>query len=152
MSNLLGLNNSTNQIMLQNDNSSPFWEIKILLVETNPSVIRMVEKVLEDSSVLHFLRRIDTIHDLNFELKYNKPNLVLSGRTMEGFSAKNVLEQVEMYTPSLPVLVLAPDFNAEMNIQLVNQGAYDIIYHSEIKRLPNEVSFLYKAGLKNRAS
>ena len=139
------------QSMLQMENSSPFWEIKILLVETNPSVIRMVEKVLEETSSTHFLRRIDNIHDLNFELRYNKPNVVLTGRTMEGFDASTVLMQKGLFAPEMPVIVLAPDFNAPFNITLVNQGAYDIIYHNEIRRLPKEISFLYHTGLQQIA-
>ncbi|OYU97558.1 MAG: hypothetical protein CFE21_04495 [Bacteroidetes bacterium B1(2017)] len=141
----------TNQPLLQTETMSPFWEIKVLLVETNSSVIRMVEKIMEDSSVLHFLRRIDNVHDLNFELKYNKPNVIISGRTMEGFDAISVLDQTHLYAPNMPVIVLAPDFNAPLNISLVNHGAYDIIYHTEIKRLANEVAFLYKAGLQKMA-
>jgi DNA-binding NtrC family response regulator len=135
------------QEMLQLGNTSPFWEIKILLVETNLSTLRMVEKVLEGTSILHFMRRIDTIQDLGFELKYNKPDLVLTGRTMEGFDGLAVLDQVDLFAPGMPVLVLASDFNADLNIQLVNRGAYDIIYHSELKRLPKEVSFIYQKAL-----
>jgi hypothetical protein len=63
--------NYNKQPLLQIDNMSPFWEIKVLLVETNLSVIRMVDKVLEETSAVHFLRRIDNVHDLNFELRYN---------------------------------------------------------------------------------
>lgn len=139
------------QPLLQIDNMSPFWEIKVLLVETNSTVIRMVEKVMEESNVLHFLRRIDNLHDLNFELKYNKPDVIISGRTMEEFCASLVLEQKNLYAPTLPVIVLAPDFNASTNIRLVNEGAYDIIYHTEIKRLPKEISFLYQNALMNIA-
>ena len=137
------------QPLLQIDNMSPFWEIKVLLVETNLSVIRMVEKVLEETSAVHFLRRIDNVHDLNFELRYNKPNVVVCGRTMNDFDALTVLDQVNLYTPNLPVLVMAPDFNAPLNIQLVNSGAYDILYHSEIRRLPKELTFLYKSWLQH---
>jgi hypothetical protein len=46
---------------------------------------------------------------------------------------------------------MAPDFNAPLNIKLENQGAYDILYHSEIRRLPKELKFLYKAGLQQSA-
>lgn len=127
----------------QTENFNPFWEIKVLLVETNASVIRMVEKVLEETTVYHFLRRIDSMHDLNFELKYNKPDLIISGRTMELFSAVEVLESVNVYLPKIPVIIIAPDYNSPININLVKKGAYDIIYHEEIRRLPKEVSFIY---------
>lgn len=142
---------NTLQPLLQFENMSPFWEIKILLVETNASVIRMVEKVIEETQALHFLRRIDNIHDLNFELKYNKPDVILTGRNMETFDAHAVLELKTLYGPAIPVIVLAPDFNASQNIQLVNEGVYDIIYHTEIKRLPKEVNFLYQNAIRNIA-
>lgn len=139
------------QPLLQNESFSPFWEIKVLLVETNFAVIRMVEKVLEQTTVTHFLRRIDNIHDLNFELRYNKPDVIICGRTMGEFNSFDVLTQKNLYAPSMPVLVLAPDFNAPMNIRLVNEGAYDIVYHNEIKRLPKEISFLYKNAMQDIA-
>ncbi len=121
---------------------SPFWEIKVLLVETNPTAIRLVEKIMETSPVFYFMRRIDNVHDLNFELKYNKPDLIISGRTMNGFDGIQVLDMVHMYSSDIPVLILAPDFNLNSNADYVNHGAYDIIYHSELKRLPNEVAYI----------
>ncbi len=127
---------------LQNGVLSPFWEIKIVLVETNGSVIRMVEKILENTKVLHFLRRIDNPHDLHFELVYNKPDLILTGRTMENFSGMDVLNLTKLHAASLPVIVLAPDYNEEANLELIDNGAYDIIFHQELKRLPNEVAFM----------
>ncbi len=139
------------QPMLQTESFSPFWEIKVLLVETSPVVIRMVEKILEETTVVHFLRRIDNLHDLNFELRYNKPDVVITGRTMNTFGASDVLTQKNLYAPNMPVLVLAPDFNPIMNIKLVNEGAYDIVYHNEIKRLPKEISFLYQNTLHETA-
>lgn len=140
------------QQVLQNENYSPFWEIKILLVETNGSTVRMVEKVLENTRVLHFLRRIDNVQDLRFELVYNKPDLILTGRTMDKFNASEVLSLTQIYAPSMPVIVLAPDYNEHINIELIEQGAYDIIFHQEIKRLPNEVVFLSEEFKRRRSA
>lgn len=141
----------SSQLALQSENGSPFWEIKVLLVETNDTVIRLVEKVFEDTSTAYFLRRIDNINDLNFELRYNKPNVIVSGRNMETFKGIDVLNQVQLLAPAIPVLMLVTDFNASENIALVNQGAYDIIYHSEVNRLPKEVNFLFQAGVLRQA-
>jgi DNA-binding NtrC family response regulator len=143
-------NISEQQSRLQNGILSPFWEIKIVLVETNGSVIRMVEKILENTKVMHFLRRIDNPHDLQFELAYNKPNLILSGRTMENFSAIDVLDLTKLHDPQLPVIVLAPDYNQQDSYNLIDHGAYDIIYHQEIKRLPNEVAFMSESYKKKK--
>lgn len=129
---------------------SPFWEIKVLLVETNASVIRLVEKIMESSPVFYFMRRIDNVHDLNFELKYNKPDLIISGRSMNGFDGIQVLDMVHLYSNDIPVLVLAPDFNISNNADYVNHGAYDIIYHSELKGLPNEVAYICEQKAQQR--
>ncbi len=119
-----------------------FWEIKVLLVETNPTIIKMVEKIMKLSPVFYFLRRIENVHDLNYELKYNKPDLIISGLTMDNFDAGKVLELVNLFAEKIPVMVLAPEYNIATNYKLAMQGAYDIFYHSEIKRLPNEIAFL----------
>lgn len=134
---------SSIQPLLQNENFSPFWEIKILLVEGNPVVSRLVEKVMEKAPIRHFMRRINHLDDLQFELRYNRPDVVITGRTMTDFSALSVLEQVSLYTPGLPVLVLAPDYQPAQSLALAQCGAYDIVYHNEIKRLPLELGFLY---------
>ena len=130
---------------------SSFWEIKVLLVETNDSLIRVVEKIMESSPIFYFLRRIDNVHDLNFELKYNKPDLIISGRTMTGFDGSEVLDLVQMYSKDIPVLILAPDYNMQTGSEFVTHGAYDIIYHSELKRLPNEVAYLCEQKGINRS-
>lgn len=139
------------QLILQSEKGSPFWEIKILLVETNCPVIRLVEKVFENSEGSYFLRRIKNLPDLSFELKYNKPDIVISGRSMDGFKGLDVLNQVQLLSPEIPVLMLVTDFNAKANIELVNHGAYDIVYHSELNRLVKEVNFLFKSKLSMQA-
>ncbi len=130
---------------------SSFWEIKVLLVETNPSVIRLVEKMMESSPVFYFLRHIDNVHDLHFELKYNQPDLIISGRTMHGFDGIQVLDLVQLYASRVPVFILAPDLNIDSNVDYITHGAYDIIYHNEIKRLPNEVAYLCEQRGYNRS-
>jgi DNA-binding NtrC family response regulator len=139
------------QIPLQSENGSPFWEIKVLLVETNCAIIRTVEKVFEKNASSYFLRRIQNKDDLTFELMYNKPDVIISGRNMGDFTGEEVLSLVDLHSPNLPVLMLVTDFNAKANISLVNKGAYDIIYHNEIARLPLEVNFLFQAGVLKQA-
>jgi DNA-binding NtrC family response regulator len=142
----------TQQLALQSENSSPFWEIKILLVETSRSVIRLVEKVFEETTTGYFLHKIDNIHDLNFELEYKKPDVIISGRNMHVFRGTDVLNKVQLLAPEIPVIILVTDFNAIENTALVNQGAYDIIYHSELNRLPKEVNFLFQSSVLQQVS
>jgi DNA-binding NtrC family response regulator len=142
----------TQQLALQSENGSPFWEIKILLVETSRSVIRLVEKVFEETTTGYHLHRIDNIHDLNFELEYKKPDVIISGRNMHVFRGTDVLNKVQLLAPEIPVIILVTDFNAIENTALVNQGAYDIIYHSELNRLPKEVNFLFQSSVLQQVS
>jgi DNA-binding NtrC family response regulator len=55
---------------------------------------------------------------------------------MHVFRGTDVLNKVQLLAPEIPVIILVTDFNAIENTDLVNQGAYDIIYHSELNRLP----------------
>lgn len=142
----------TQQLALQIENGSPFWEIKILLVETSRSVIRLVEKVFEETTTGYFLHKIDNIHDLNFELEHKKPDVIISGRNMHVFKGTDVLNKVQLLAPEIPVIILVTDFNAIENTALVNQGAYDIIYHSELIRLPKEVNFLFQSAVLQQVS
>jgi DNA-binding NtrC family response regulator len=107
---------------------------------------------LENTKVLHFLRRIDNPPDLHFELIYNKPDLILTGRTMDDFSALDVLNLTKARAADLPVIVLAPDYDEDTNFELIDNGAYDILFHQEIKRLPNEVAFISEAYRMRRTA
>jgi DNA polymerase sigma len=46
--------------------------------------------------------------------------------------------------------VLATDYNEQLNFELIENGAYDIIFHSEIKRLPHEIAFLSEEFKKRK--
>jgi DNA-binding NtrC family response regulator len=139
------------QLKLQSENNSPFWEINVLLVETNFLTIRLIEKVFENTKTSYYFTKIYTISDLNYELKYNKPDVIISGRKMDNFLGIDVLNQVNLLAPSIPVLLFVTDFNAKENTELVNLGAYDIIYHSEIFRLPKEVNFIFQSSALSQA-
>lgn len=139
------------QLTLQSENNSPFWEIKVLLVETNFLTIRLIEKVFENTNTSYFITKINNISDLNYELKYNRPDVIISGRKMHHFMGVDVMNQVNLLAPDIPVLLFVTDFNEKENFELVNMGVYDIVYHSEIFRLPKEVNFLFQSILLNKA-
>ena len=42
--------------------------------------------------------------------------------------------------------------SAGVNFELIDNGAYDIIFHQEIKRLPNEVTFLSEAYKRRKSA
>jgi hypothetical protein len=71
---------------------------------------------------------------------------------MHVFRGTDVLNKVQLLAPEIPVIILVTDFNAIENTALVNQGAYDIIYHSELKRLPKEVNFLFQSSVLQQVS
>lgn len=119
-----------------------FWEIRILLVETNESVIRLVEKSLSESRLKHFLRWVRTPQDLEFELKFNTPDLIICGRNMGLFSATEVLALNEKYQNRAPCIVITTERNIEHDTHLALNGVYEIFTQSEIKYMIKEIGFL----------
>lgn len=119
-----------------------FWEIRILLVETNESVIRLVEKSLSESRLKHFLRWVRTPQDLEFELKFNTPDLIICGRNMGLFSATEVLALNEKYQNRAPCIVITTERNIEHDTYLAINGVYEIFTQSEIKYMIKEIGFL----------
>ncbi|MFY8021810.1 MAG: hypothetical protein ACOVP1_11450 [Bacteroidia bacterium] len=119
-----------------------FWEIRILLVETNESVIRIVEKTLSESRLKHFLRWVRTPQDLEFELQFNPPDLILSGRNMGLFSAIEVLALNEKYQNKAPCIVITTERNMEFDTHLALNGVYEIFTQFEIKQMIKEIGFL----------
>lgn len=119
-----------------------FWEIRILLVETNESVIRLVEKAMSESRLKHFLRWVRTPQDLEFELQFNPPDLIISGRNMGLFSAMEVLRLNEQYGNKAPCIVITTDRSLELDTDLALRGVYEIFTQAEIKQMVKEIGFL----------
>jgi DNA-binding NtrC family response regulator len=126
-----------------------FWEIRILLVETNESVIRLVEKTLSESRLKHFLRWVRTPQDLEFELQFNVPDLILSGRNMGLFSAIEVLILNDKHGNKAPCIIITSDRDIEQDIELALHGVYEIFTLEEIKLMVKEIGFL-KEQLQNQ--
>ncbi len=119
-----------------------FWEIRILLVETNESVIRLVEKTLSESRLKHFLRWVRTPQDLEFELQFNATDLILSGRNMGLFSAIEVLILNDKHGNKAPCIIITSDRDIEQDTELALHGVYEIFTIEEIKLMVKEIGFL----------
>lgn len=120
----------------------PFWETRILLVETNETTIRLIEKTLSESRIPHFLRWVRNQKDLEFELRFNQPDILITGRNMQGFDAMDIVREVKKANLSITTLVIAGDRNQEKDIPLALAGVYEIFPINELKYLVKEIGFL----------
>lgn len=120
----------------------PFWEIRILLVETNETTIRLIEKTLAESRMSHFLRWVRNPQDLAFELRFNKPDILITGRNMHNFDALDVIHEIENQNLAINTLVIVPDRNQEKDIPLALAGVYEIFPITELKSLVKEIGFI----------
>ncbi|GAB1449082.1 MAG: hypothetical protein L6Q78_09525 [Bacteroidia bacterium] len=120
----------------------PFWETRILLVETNETTIRLIEKTLSESRIPHFLRWVRNQKDLEFELRFNQPDILITGRNMQGFDAMDIIREVKKANLSITTLVIAGDRNQEKDIPLALAGVYEIFPINELKYLVKEIGFL----------
>lgn len=120
----------------------PFWETRILLVDTNETTIRLIEKTLSESRIPHFLRWVRNQKDLEFELRFNQPDILITGRNMHGFDAMDIIREVKKANLSITTLVIAGDRNQEKDIPLALAGAYEIFPINELKYLVKEIGFL----------
>lgn len=120
----------------------PFWETRILLVETNETTIRLIEKTLSESRIPHFLRWVRNQKDLEFELRFNQPDILISGRKMQGFDAMDIIHELKKANLSITTLVISGDRNQEKDIPLALAGVYEIFPINELKYLVKEIGFL----------
>lgn len=120
----------------------PFWETRILLVGTNETTIRLIEKTLSESRIPHFLRWVRNQKDLEFELRFNQPDILITGRNMQGFDAMDIIREVKKANLSITTLVIAGDRNQEKDIPLALAGVYEIFPINELKYLVKEIGFL----------
>jgi DNA-binding NtrC family response regulator len=119
-----------------------FWEIRILLAESNEQRIRNIEQAFSKSRLKHFLRWVRTKEDLDFELRFNPPDMLLCGRHLKQTNALEIMRMMDAYQLNIPCIVVCKARQPEMDTQLALAGVYEIFEETELAHVIKEIGFI----------
>lgn len=125
-----------------------FWEIRILLAESNEQRIRNIEQAFSKSRLKHFLRWVRTKEDIDFELRFNPPDLLLCGRYLNQTNATEMMRMLEEYQLTIPCIVVCKQREPVMDTQLAIAGVYEIFEDSELPLVIREIGFIQEQLLE----
>ncbi len=106
-----------------------FSRARILIVDDEPSNVRLLERILEMHGAIGFRSAMDARQALPIFLEF-QPDLVLLDLHMPHFSGFDVIEQLRRAAPTddyLPILVLTADITIETKRRALTLGAQDFV-------------------------
>lgn len=123
-------------------------QIKVLILEDNPSDALLVDHTLKDAKVSFTIKRVETKKDFLYELQNNIPDIILSDYRLPDFDGMAALRCAKKFTPQVPFIVLTGAINEETAVTCMKAGASDYILKDRLIRLPQAIS---SALEKNKA-
>lgn len=98
---------------------------RILVIDDDLAVCRMVETILHDQNYRVFIQNIAP--DAVATLAPGRYDLVITDVKMPLMSGLEVLQRVKDCDPALPVIMITAHATVDLSIQALRKGAYDIL-------------------------
>ncbi len=117
---------------------------KILLIDNEEGLCRMMEAVLSDSGyqVKAFTQPREAVR----EFQADQWDLVISDIKMPGMNGLEVLQSIKEKDPNVPVIMITAYATVETSIQVLRKGAYDMLTKPFE---PEELLYRVKNALKH---
>lgn len=110
-------------------------ELRILLVEDNPSHAEIVEHVLREGGLKFFITRVETKAAFQEELEQHPPDLILSDYALPSFDGSSALNIAKVKTPGIPFIFVTGTMGEEVAIETLKNGATDYVLKTRLVRL-----------------
>lgn len=109
--------------------------IQIFFVENNLSHVQLIEDELKKAGVLVELVPLSTRHAFMREMQGKRPDVVLVCYEDGGFSSLDCLRLHKQLAPQIPLLVVANHPGEERVVEIMREGACDVIFEHNLGRL-----------------
>jgi DNA-binding response OmpR family regulator len=107
--------------------------LKILLVEDNPSDIRLLQEAMAEANSVEFeLAHVERVSDALNRLEREQFDLILLDLMLPDSMGFETLTRIQKATPTLPVIVLTVIADEALAVEAVRQGAQDYLVKGEI--------------------
>jgi len=110
-------------------------ELRILLLEDEPTDAELVEAALREEGLPFTARRVDTREAFIRALEEFKPDIVLADYKLPAFDGGSALKIVRQQHPNIPVVMVTGAMGDEKAVELLKQGARDYVLKDQLARL-----------------
>ncbi|MDO8988644.1 MAG: diguanylate cyclase [Sideroxyarcus sp.] len=111
-------------------------ELKILLLEDNPTEAELIERVLRKAGLAFVSLRVDSEQVFKQSLTEFRPDIVLADYNLPSYNGRVALDYVQQNHPDLPVIMVTGAIGEERAVELLRAGARDYILKDRPARLP----------------
>ncbi|MDD5266049.1 MAG: EAL domain-containing protein [Methylococcales bacterium] len=124
--------------MNANNPMSP--EIRILMLEDDPSDAKLIELALLGAGTAFVSERVDTREGFVQALDEFKPDIVLADYKLPSFDGLSAVKIVQETHPEVPVVMVTGVLGDETAVELLKAGAKDYILKDRMGRLASAIS------------
>lgn len=109
--------------------------LRLLVVEDSEDDVFLMQRVLSQAGYDTDLLRVDNGKDLDFALKNNDWDLVITDHNIPGFSSDASLKHVKAYDEHMPVVIVSGSIGEDIAVAAMKAGAQDYIMKNNLVRL-----------------
>ncbi len=124
-------------------------EIRILVLDENESDAELIDRELQKAKIAFLSRRAATRTDFLREINIFRPDIILTNFSMAGFSARDALDLLKQFAPSIPLIVVSDSLNDQTAADIIHAGAVNYVTKRHLFRVvPAIIDALTKKRLK----
>jgi two-component system, NarL family, sensor histidine kinase UhpB len=124
-------------LFVKKTGSHAWTDLRILLVEDNPSDSKLIERELRQSGLSYSTRVVQTEDEFIEELTNFSPQIIIADFTLPHFSALRALELLNQLHLATPLILVTGTQSEEAAVECLKRGAEDYILKDSLKRLPS---------------
>ena len=106
--------------------------LRVLLVEDSPDDADLMVRALRIAGIELAAERVDTELALRAAFERQSWDLILCDHNLPGFGAGPALALARRYAEAIPILIVSGSIGEEMAVELVRQGAADVLRKENI--------------------
>ncbi|WP_435626296.1 HD domain-containing phosphohydrolase [Candidatus Ferrigenium straubiae] len=110
-------------------------QLRILLLEDQPTDAELAENALREADLSFVSRRVDTREAFVQALEEFKPDIILADYRLPAFDGASAVRIVQQQHPDIPVVMVTGAVGDENAIELLKLGARDYILKDRLARL-----------------
>jgi diguanylate cyclase (GGDEF)-like protein/PAS domain S-box-containing protein len=123
--------------------------IRVLILQDNDADAGLIERELRKAKIDFLAKRAETRTIFLREINYFKPDIILSDYSMAGFTAKDALDLLKQFAPSIPLIVVAGSIDDQRAVDIVHSGAANYVTKRHLFRIvPAVIDALVKKRLR----
>ncbi|MFZ2302110.1 MAG: HD domain-containing phosphohydrolase [Gallionella sp.] len=114
-------------------------ELRILLLEDEPTDAELAEEALREAGLSFIAKRVDTREAFIRALEEFEPDIVLADYKLPAFDGGSAVKIVRQQYPAIPVVMVTGAMGDEKAVELLKLGAMDYVLKDRLARLGSAV-------------